>query len=48
MATLYITEFANSGAAHGRSPSMGQWPAVAQQTLLIAGRPHQESMPFGE
>ena len=45
MATLYITEFANSGAAHGRSPSMGQWPAVAEQTLLIEG-PHQESQPF--
>jgi hypothetical protein len=37
MATLYLTEFTNSGAAHGRSPSMGQWPAVAKQTLAIGG-----------
>lgn len=38
MATLYLTEFSNSGAAHGRSPSMGQWPPpVATQTISIGG-----------
>lgn len=37
MATLYITEFIEPGAAHGRSPSMGQQGAVATQTVAIGG-----------
>lgn len=45
MSTLYITEFLNSNAAFGTSPSTGRWPPNAKQTVLIGGS-STESNPF--
>jgi hypothetical protein len=45
MSTLYITEFVNSGAAYGHTPSTGRWPPIANQTVSI-GAGSQTSNPF--